>query len=108
MHALVTPPVGRALVPVALDDLPAASPQRLERRPHRPRDALGGADALNLRALVVVRHEAAARVVLDLDEVLVAAHAVQAGRGRELRKERGECGECLFGYVRESRKNVRV
>ena len=78
MHALIAPPIGRALVPVALDNLPATAPEGLEGRAHRARHAiraLGGPHALDLGTLVVVRDETAPIVVLDLNKVFMTAHS---------------------------------
>ena len=94
MFSLVTPPVRRALVAVAFHDLAAASPECLKCRADGARDAVRarrGTDALDLGTLVVVRDKARAVVVLNLNEVLVAAHAVQALRRREFREETREC-----------------
>ena len=95
MLALITPTIGWSLVAIALDDLAAASPECLKRLAHGARRAvrpLSRPDALNLRALVVMRHQAAPVVIFDLDVILVAPHAVQLRRGREFREEAREGG----------------
>jgi hypothetical protein len=82
MFSLVTPSIRRTHIPIALDSLPTAPPERLVPCPP--------ADALNLSTLVIMPYGTAPIVVLDVKETFVAARAVeQRGRG-DTGEERGE------------------
>ena len=96
---------------IALCDFITATPQRPVGGGRNVRHASRfycESDTLDFGALVVVRDETAPIVVLDLDKVLVAAHAVQPWGRRELRKERSEDRQRLLGHVRHAREHVRV
>ena len=111
MFSLVTPPVRRALVAVAFHDLAAASPECLKCRTDGARDAVrarGGTDALDLGTLVVVGDKARAIVVLNLDEVLVAAHAVQLLWWRKFGKETSEGGKRVWLATWDAREYIGV
>jgi hypothetical protein len=78
MFALVTPAIRGSHIPIAFYRSPTAPPKGLVLSAH----------ALDLGAIVVMWDEAAAVGVVDVEEVFVAADAVQSrGRG-----ERGEEG----------------
>jgi hypothetical protein len=90
MSALITPPIRRTHIALALHRPPTAAIQRLV-TPYTPRVPL------HLGTIVVVRDEAAPVVVIDLVIKLVAAHAVKERRRRQLGEERGEVGQGVGG-----------
>ncbi len=111
MFSFVAPPVWRTLVSISFDYFATASPQRLESRANSPGGTVGPhsrADALDLRALVVMGDQAAPIVVLDLDEILMASNAMQLLRRCKLVKERRERREALRGHARDARQDVRM
>ena len=80
MLPLVAPPVRRALIAIALDGLPAASPEGLVYGAFGGTDLARAADALYFGTLVVMGDEAGAVGVLDVGEVFMAADAMAHGR----------------------------
>ena len=111
MFALIAPSVRGSLITIALNNLPTAAPKGLECRADGARGAIGplsSADALYLCALVVMRDEAAAVVVLNLYVVFVAPDAVYLLWRGELVEEGSECRERLRRDARYAGQDIRV
>jgi hypothetical protein len=71
MFPLITPSIGRSHIPIAFHSLPTTPPKRLIPRPLP--------NPLNLGTLIIMANRTTPIVILDVEETLVTARAVEEG-----------------------------
>ena len=106
MTPFVAPAIRRPLISIAFCDLATAAPYRFVCRSWITRGLHDTTDALDLRTLIVVRNEAAAVVILDLDVVFVAPNAMELLGRSEIGKECGKSRKKRLGGAGYAREDV--